>query len=128
MSSLFVNIIDLDEANGHVTCSLQTAIVLFTCQYIKAPVILVISEKTEDRHNVLMFSVLYLSYKVILESDLPRPASNCLLPVFQSDSGYYCTAGFCSSLRMVCFDRIIESNLHHFKIMFLIYFLAHKEY
>lgn len=110
MSSLFVNIIDLDEANGRVICSLQTAIVLFTCQYMKAPVILVLCKKTEDRHNVLMFSVLYLSYKVILESDLPRPACDCLLPVFQSDSGHYCTAGFCSSLRMVCFHCIIESE------------------
>ncbi|VVC29165.1 Hypothetical protein CINCED_3A025171 [Cinara cedri] len=101
MSSLFINIIDLDDANEHVTCSLQTAIVLFACQYLKTPVVLVISKNTEDRHNVLKFSVSYLSYTVILENDLPRPASDCLLPVFQSDSGYYCTAGFCSSLRML---------------------------
>lgn len=117
MSSLFVNIIDLDKANEHVTCSLQTAIVLFVCQYVKAPVTLVISKKTEDKHNILKFSVLYLSYKIILEKDLPRPASDCLLPVFQTDSGYYCTAGFCSSLRMVCFYFIIESKINYFKII-----------
>jgi len=105
MSSLFVNIIDLDKTNGHVVCSLQTSIVLFVCQYVKAPVILVVSKNVEniedDRHIKFKFSINDLSYTVILEKDLPRPAADCLLPVFQSDNGYYCTAGFCSSLRMV---------------------------
>lgn len=101
MSSLFVNIIDLDETNECIICSLRTAIVLFVCQYVKAPVILVIPKKIEDNHNTFKFSVKDLSYKTILENDLPRPAADCLLPVLQSDNGYYCTAGFCSSLRMV---------------------------
>lgn len=100
-SSLFVNIINLDEANGHIVCSLRTAIVLFVCRYVNAPVILVIPKKTEEKQNVFKFSVNDLCYKIILENDLPRPAADCLLPVFQSDNGYYCTAGFCSSLRMV---------------------------
>ncbi|XP_022169635.1 glutathione S-transferase C-terminal domain-containing protein [Myzus persicae] len=102
MSSLFVNIIDLDKTNGHVVCSLQTSIVLFVCQYVKAPVILVVSKNIEDDKLIkFKFSVNDLSYTVILENDLPRPAADCLLPVFQSDNGYYCTAGFCSSLRML---------------------------
>lgn len=102
MSSLFVNIIDLDKINGHVICSLQTSIVLFVCQYVNAPVILVVSKNIEGKHNKFKFSTKDLSYKIILENDLPKPAVDCLLPVFQSDNGYYCTAGFCSSLRMVC--------------------------
>lgn len=101
MSSLFVNIIDLDKTNGHVICSLRTAIVLFVCQYVKTPVILVIPKNIEYELAALRFSVKGLCYKTILENDLPKPASHCLLPVFQSDNGYYCTAGFCSSLRMV---------------------------
>lgn len=101
MSSLFVNIIDLDEANEHINCSLRTAIVLFVCQYVKAPVILVIAKNNEDKHNVFKFSSKNLCFKTILEDDLPRPAADCLLPVLQNDNGYYCTAGFCSSLRMV---------------------------
>lgn len=100
-SSLFVNIIDLDEANGHIICSLRTAIVLFVCQYVNAPVILVIPKNTKKEHNMFKFFINDLCYKIILENDLPRPAADCLLPVFQSDNGYYCTAGFCSSLRMV---------------------------
>lgn len=101
MSSLFVNIIDLDETNGRAICSLRSAIVLFVCQYVKAPVILVVSKNTENEHNTFKFSFKDLCYKTILENDLPKPAADCLLPVFQSDNGYYCTAGFCSSLRMV---------------------------
>jgi len=106
MSSLYINIIDLDKASRHVICSLRTAIVLFVCQYVKTPVVLVISKNTEDELAVLKFSVRDLCYKTILENDLPKPASDCLLPVFQNDNGFYCTAGFCSSLRMVCLGRI----------------------
>jgi hypothetical protein len=101
MSSLFVNIINLDETNKYVICSLRTTIVLFVCQYVKAPVILVVSKKIEDKHHTFKFSVKDLSYKIITENELPKPAADCLLPAFQSDNGYYCTAGFCSSLRMV---------------------------
>lgn len=101
MSSLFVNIIDLHEATKHVTCTLRTAIVLFVCQYLKVPVILVISKNIEDKYITFKFSLKDLSYTCIVENELPRPAADCLLPVFQSDNGYYCTAGFCSSLRMV---------------------------
>lgn len=101
-SSLFVNIIDLDKVNGHIICSLRTAIVLYVCQYVNAPVILVVSKNTEENHNTFKFSINDLCYETILEHELPRPAADCLLPVFQSDNGYYCTAGFCSSLRMVC--------------------------
>lgn len=109
MSSLFVNIIDLDEANKHVKCSLRTAVVLFACQYIKAPVVFVIkSKKIDDKLNAFKFSIKDLCYKTILEKDLPSPAAHCLLPVFQSDNGYYCTAGFCSSLRMVCIYYLIK--------------------
>lgn len=100
-SSLFVNIVDLDEVNKHVICSLQTSIVLFVCQYINTPVILVKSKKIKDKYNHYKFSIKDLHCKIILENDVPRPAADCLLPVFQSDNGYYCTAGFCSSLRMV---------------------------
>lgn len=102
MSSLFVNIINMDKSNGHVICSLQTAIVLFVCQYVKAPVILVILKNTEDGLKTFKFNIKDLCYKTILEIDLPKPAAFCLLPVFQNNNGYYCTAGFCSSLRMVC--------------------------
>jgi len=109
MSSLFVNIIDLDKTNGHVVCSLQTSIVLFVCQYLKAPVILVVSKNVDVKHNKLKFSIIDLNYTVILENDLPRPAADCLLPVFQSDNGYYCTAGFCSSLRMVCIYLLVDN-------------------
>lgn len=100
-SSLFVNITGLDKANGHIICSLRTSIVLFVCQYVNAPVILVLPKNTEKEYNLFKFSIKNLCYKIILENDLPRPAADCLLPVFQSDNGYYCTAGFCSSLRMV---------------------------
>lgn len=102
MSSLFVNIIDLHEASKRVTCTLRTAIVLFVCQYLKVPVILVVSKITNDELITFKFSLKDLIYTCILENELPRPAADCLLPVFQSDNGYYCTAGFCSSLRMVC--------------------------
>lgn len=101
MSSLFVNIINFDESNGYIICSLQTAIVLFVCKYVKAPVVLVMSKNTEDGLKIFKFSTKDLCYKTILENDLPKPAAFCLLPVFQNDNGYYCTAGFCSSLRMV---------------------------
>lgn len=101
MSSLFVNIIDFDKTNELVICSLQTTIVLFVCQYVKAPVILVKIKKTENEYNLFKFSVKKLSYKIISKDNLPRPAKYCLLPVFQNDNEYYCTAGFCSSLRMV---------------------------
>lgn len=107
MSSLFVDIIDLDKANGHIICSLRTAIVLFVCHYVKTPVILVMSKNIKDGLTALRFSVRDLHYKTIQENDLSKPVSDCLLPVFQSDNGYYCTAGFCSSLRMVCFSRVI---------------------
>lgn len=102
-SSLFVNIIDLDEAKGHIICSLRTAIVLFVCRYVNASVILVISKNAKEEHNLFKFSINDLCYKIILKKDLPKPAAGCLLPVFQSDNEYYCTAGFCSSLRMVGF-------------------------
>jgi len=102
MSSLFVDITELDETHGHVICSLRTAIVLFVCQYVKVPVILVVSKNAKDELNKFKFSTQDLCYKTILENELPRPAADCVLPVFQSDNGYYCTAGFCSSLRMVC--------------------------
>lgn len=114
MSSLFVNIIDLDKTNGHIVCSLQTTIVLFVCQYLKAPVILVVSTNIEDKHNIFKFSINDLSYTVILENDLPRPAADCLLPVFQSDNGYYCTAGFCSSLRMVYIHLLVDGTVNEF--------------
>lgn len=100
-SSLFVNIVDLDEVNEHIICSLQTTIVLFVCQYVNTPVILVKSKNIKDKLNKYKFCIKDLHYKIILENDVPRPAADCLLPVFQSDNGYYCTAGFCSSLRMV---------------------------
>ncbi|XP_050538931.1 glutathione S-transferase C-terminal domain-containing protein isoform X2 [Daktulosphaira vitifoliae] len=77
-SSLFVNIIDLDSDEKYVTCSLRTAIVLFLCQYVNSPVIL-----------------------VRIKNNLPKPAADCLLPVYQSNNDPYCTAGFCSSLRML---------------------------
>jgi len=108
MSSLYVNIIDLDKANGYVYCSLRTAIVLFICQYLKVSVIFVIPKKTKDEHNTFKFLIKSLCYETVLENDLPRPAADCLLPVFQSDNGYYCTAGFCSSLRMLI--KSIEKN------------------
>lgn len=114
MSSLFVNIIDLDKINDHVICSLSTAIVLFVCQYIKVPVVLVISKKTKDELNILRFSIKDLCFKTILENDLPKPAANCSLPVFQNNNGYYCTAGFCSSLRMVCFKYNLLLYCYYF--------------
>jgi len=114
MSSLFVNIIDMDKTNGHIVCSLQTSIVLFVCQYIKAPVILVVSTNIEDKHNIFKFSINDLSYTVILENDLPKPAADCILPVFQSDNGYYCTAGFCSSLRMVYVYLLVDGTTNEF--------------
>lgn len=101
MSSLFVNVIALDESNECVICSLRTAIVLVVCQYVNTPVIFVVSKKIENVHNTFKVSLKDLCYKTILENELPKPAADCLLPVFQSENGYYCTAGFCSSLRMV---------------------------
>lgn len=122
MSSLFVNIIDLDKTNGHVICSLQTSIVLFVCQYVKAPVILVISKNIEAKDNKFKFSINDLCYSIILEKDLPRPASDCLLPVFQNNNGYYCTAGFCSSIRMVYIYHIVDSITSKFiLIVFCVY-------
>lgn len=102
MPSLFINIIDLDEIHEHVICSLQTAIVLFFCQYVNVPIILVLPQKINEKPNTFKFSVKNIRHKTILENNLPRPAADCLLPVFQNDNGSYCTAGFCSSLRMVC--------------------------
>lgn len=115
-SSLFVNIINLDEANEHVTCSLQTAIVLFVCQYVNTPITLVISKNTKDENNKFKFCIKDLCYNIILENDVPRPAADCLLPVFQSDNGYYCTAGFCSSLRMVLIYYINIRYIKHLNV------------
>ncbi|XP_050421978.1 glutathione S-transferase C-terminal domain-containing protein homolog [Adelges cooleyi] len=107
--SLYVNIVDLDKANNYVTCSLRSAIVLFVCQYVNSPITLVIVENIEKDHPNFRFSLNGLPYSVILRENLSRPAADCLLPVFQNDNEPYCTAGFCSSLRM-----LIKSVGEHF--------------
>lgn len=83
----------------------QSGICIFILKYLQLPVglniTLVISDIDKSYQPTLSVNLKGFSYRIVFQKDLKHPIKDCHFPVFTSNDGISCVAGFCAVLRQV---------------------------